>query len=400
MKRLRGAATRAQSPVVAFPQSFPFAAPADQHERRRRLIWQGPEALVVDGIRRDQVISLAAVFFAVCGFAVALVFLRSALVHPSLALLVAVLSIELLLVPRVVRNERWVDFGGALVVTSLIGFVAVAAFLAGGLNQPIMGLAAAVPVLATVLLSPRAGLLVTFFLCALLSWFLALHLNGYTPALAAGGFGEDQTILRGCVLMLGTVLAAAAIWTYETQTQGLLKRYRLQYQHDVVTGQLNRWQFEIGLREQLGRSPPAESFAAMLLIDIDDFRAINAEFGPSVGDELLRRIGAAVQASVIGPHSLVGRMEGDCFALFCWCASRNTVRTLYDRIQLLVTGSVEDLPRRAGRPLSVSIGIGMLGEQECADSDAAERIYDQAAQALARAQSLGGNKVKFHVAAV
>lgn len=349
-------------------------------------------------VRRAHLTGAFAGLLALAGFAVTMLLFRAPDVHSSLAVLSLAFSLELLAVPILLRGGRYQDLAGAMVVGALVGLLAVMAYLAGGLNQPILGLFVAVPVIATVLLSPRAGLFATLTLIGVVSLFLGLQLSGYVPQFLVAS-ADEASLMRGLILLLGTILAAAAVWTYESRTQSQLERYRAQNQRDVVSGLPNRWQFEIGMREQLNDAGAHIGYACLMLIDIDHFRQFNALYGRASGDELLRRVGAAIQSSAVGPHCLVSRLESDCFALFCWCASKSTIRTIYDRVQLLVSACAAELSQDQTAVPSVSIGIGLFNESDCARGDAAGLLHAQAAEALLAAQALGGNKVKFHAAA-
>ena len=84
---------------------------------------------------------------------------------------------------------------------------------------------------------------------------------------------------------------------------------------DPLTGLANRTAFSRRLQEALGTlegSGPAAP--ALLLLDLDDFKTINASLGHSSGDEVLRVVAERLRGC-LGPGDLAARLGGDEFAV-------------------------------------------------------------------------------------
>ena len=79
--------------------------------------------------------------------------------------------------------------------------------------------------------------------------------------------------------------------------------------HDPLTGLLHHGVFQDELAERVSAGP-----VAVLMIDLDDFRSYNNQFGHQAGDRLLRRIADGLRRSVRA-GDLVCRYGGDEFAL-------------------------------------------------------------------------------------
>ena len=81
---------------------------------------------------------------------------------------------------------------------------------------------------------------------------------------------------------------------------------------DPLTGLANRRRLMADLEAAVSASPPEAMVLA--LFDLDGFKAYNDSFGHPAGDDLLRRLGTALEASV-EPHGLAYRLGGDEFCI-------------------------------------------------------------------------------------
>ena len=84
--------------------------------------------------------------------------------------------------------------------------------------------------------------------------------------------------------------------------------------HDVVTGLPNRFLFERRLHELLVDAASTGSVLPLLLVDVDQFRAINDTIGRAGGDDLLRELVARIRTGV-GEGPMIARIGNDEFAI-------------------------------------------------------------------------------------
>jgi diguanylate cyclase (GGDEF)-like protein/PAS domain S-box-containing protein len=84
--------------------------------------------------------------------------------------------------------------------------------------------------------------------------------------------------------------------------------------HDTLTDLPNRTLLYEALREALMRADAHHLVASVLLLDIDDFKAVNDTLGHTTGDALLREFSARL-AKCVRPGDTVGRLGGDEFAV-------------------------------------------------------------------------------------
>lgn len=128
--------------------------------------------------------------------------------------------------------------------------------------------------------------------------------------------------------------------------------------YDQVTGLPNRRLFERELRQAVERVERESTGAALLLIDVDDFKKVNDSFGHAVGDKVLQMIGVRM-ASVLRPTDLVARIGGDEFGaiLHGLYESDNAAKVARLMIEAIAAPfPTEPTPTHVG----LSIGVAML----------------------------------------
>jgi diguanylate cyclase (GGDEF)-like protein len=82
--------------------------------------------------------------------------------------------------------------------------------------------------------------------------------------------------------------------------------------YDDLTGAMNRAEFEHHLEKAVSQSMRNRNVGALILIDIDDFKAINDTFGHQAGDSVLQETAGRI-TDVIRAGDSIGRFGGDEF---------------------------------------------------------------------------------------
>ena len=125
-------------------------------------------------------------------------------------------------------------------------------------------------------------------------------------------------------------------------------RYQRLAREDPLTGLWNRRALDDRLAELEARATPG----ALLMIDVDRFKAINDELGHAGGDRVLKGVAAALRAAV-RPGDFLARHGGDEFTIILPDTTLEQARGLGDRLRAAVA-------RSAHPPVTISIGIGFL----------------------------------------
>lgn len=92
------------------------------------------------------------------------------------------------------------------------------------------------------------------------------------------------------------------------------EQMQFQATHDTLTGLTNRWQFMQSLTQVLAMSARSRRLMWLLLLDLDDFKAINDGHGHAAGDQVLVEVARRLQG-VLRSGEVLGRMGGDEFTI-------------------------------------------------------------------------------------
>jgi diguanylate cyclase len=128
--------------------------------------------------------------------------------------------------------------------------------------------------------------------------------------------------------------------------------------------------------------------ASIILVDIDNFKNINDEFGHSIGDDVLKNIATTIKEAM-PVEAIVGRFGGDEFAAVI-------PYNLSDSIQIaqLIRDKINPINHKNKRSISysVSIGIAEIDKEKCN----LRNWFDSADQYLYKAKSKGKNQIYYN----
>ncbi len=120
--------------------------------------------------------------------------------------------------------------------------------------------------------------------------------------------------------------------------------------HDALTGLANRRAVDASLTRLLA----ARGQAAVLLVDLVNFKRVNDALGHEVGDELLVEIADRLRVALLG-RALLGRMGGDVFVVCLGAAGEDAVGDVIGRLR----GALAVPVVLSGLPLDVRVVVGI-----------------------------------------
>jgi diguanylate cyclase (GGDEF)-like protein len=147
---------------------------------------------------------------------------------------------------------------------------------------------------------------------------------------------------------------------------------------DELTGLPNHRSFRASLPRELKRALRTGADLALVLFDIDDFKALNDSYGHSVGDAILARVAAAMRAQ-LREVDLLARYGGEEFALLAPGTSRDGATALAEKIRIAVataTFSVISLEGPRALRVTLSAGVALFaGDERALFNDADRALY-------------------------
>ncbi len=185
----------------------------------------------------------------------------------------------------------------------------------------------------------------------------------------------------------GAISGGVLVFHDVSESRELNRKLSYHASHDILTGLVNRREFEQRLERALRSAKARETAYALCHIDVDQFKIINDTCGHSAGDALLGQVGALLKTKIRWRDTL-SRLGGDEFGvLFESCSLEEALR-MADQLRETIRNYKFVWEERTFR-LGCSVGVvPITGESE--DVAALLSAADSACQA---AKEAGRNKV-------
>ncbi|MBA6233241.1 MULTISPECIES: GGDEF domain-containing protein [unclassified Colwellia] len=160
-------------------------------------------------------------------------------------------------------------------------------------------------------------------------------------------------------------------------------------QVDDLTGVANRRRLmELG-EQMLIHAKKEQSFFSLLMLDVDNFKAINDDFGHNTGDKILKNI-AELANSIMRKNDSFCRFGGEEFIILLPDTSSQSAYEIAERLRLSIYNQVWSCKDLAG----VTVSIGISSNQRENDKSFAQLIKDADIN-MYQAKKLGKNRVYF-----
>ncbi len=192
------------------------------------------------------------------------------------------------------------------------------------------------------------------------------------------------------------VIFVALIAVQKSRKKVATANVKLTYaaRHDALTGLANRSYMRELLGHALDSGAESGKQCALMLIDLDRFKAVNDTYGHGAGDELLCRIGLRL-TDLLPPGASVGRLGGDEFAAIIPSnGNREELAMIANNIVEALTTPFAMLGTQVSVGASVGIAVGPK------DGDAVDTVTRNADLALYRSKNTGGSKHSFFEASM
>lgn len=174
---------------------------------------------------------------------------------------------------------------------------------------------------------------------------------------AVGDSNLSLIQLQWFVAIFSCSIFGLAVVTYENQNAkevifSKMKELEKLYRTDNLTGVANRHLILEFINREFSRMARTKLHFGVILIDLDNFKQVNDEFGHNVGDQVLIQMCKAIQLQ-IRTNDLLGRWGGEEFIVICDNIDREGLMHVAEKIRVIIENSTFE------QFLSLTISLGI-----------------------------------------
>jgi diguanylate cyclase (GGDEF)-like protein len=306
----------------------------------------------------------------------------------------------------VLKNEIYDDFhlGLFVILTGLLGFTWSAIYFASiefvtkGELYLILVVCAGMVSGATATL----GVYLPAFMAYALSMFLPVIIYNYSLWDVNGAIFATICL---CFILGVTAVAKSHrkllknLFFLTEQNKILLEKFELLSITDPLTGLFNRRHFNEVLNTEYSKRKREQDSMALILIDIDNFKLINDNFGHPFGDLFLEYLAKYLRYHAKRNNDLIFRLGGDEFALLLLNTTEKTAKGICNRINgeflkepIFEYQPKDELHEKIMKQISLSIGMLYIPADSAITID---EINEKADHLLYQSKNDGKNQFNF-----
>jgi diguanylate cyclase (GGDEF)-like protein/PAS domain S-box-containing protein len=185
----------------------------------------------------------------------------------------------------------------------------------------------------------------------------------------------------------GHVAGGVLVFHDVSESRELNRRLSYHASHDLLTGLVNRREFESRVERALKSAKARETSYALCYLDIDQFKIVNDTCGHSAGDALLGQVGALLKSKVRWRDTL-SRLGGDEFGILLESCTLDEAMRTAEQLREAVRNFRFSWDDRVFR-LGASVGVVPI----TADNEDVASVLSAADSACAAAKESGRNRV-------
>ncbi len=185
----------------------------------------------------------------------------------------------------------------------------------------------------------------------------------------------------------GNVTGGVLVFHDVSESRELNRRLSYHASHDILTGLVNRREFENRLERALKSAKARETSYALCYLDLDQFKIVNDTCGHNAGDALLGQLGALLKSKIRWRDTLA-RLGGDEFGVLLESCTLEEAMTTAEALRLAISEYKFMWDERRFR-LGVSIGVVPIA----ADNEDVAALLSAADSACSAAKEAGRNRI-------
>ncbi len=221
-----------------------------------------------------------------------------------------------------------------------------------------------------------------------------LVLLGYGLFESQAGLSPARLFNNLMFLIGGNLIGAVGCYLLELKSREyfLVSRLmRVLADQDSLTGLHNRRSFNRQLARLWRQAQRERIEIALLLCDVDHFKAYNDHYGHQTGDRALQQVGMVLQEAARRPLDMAIRLGGEEFAVLLYgigpVEAQQRAEVLRQSLELL---RIEHAGSQTAAMLTMSVGVACQQPREGVELSA---LFERADRALYEAKAYGRNQV-------
>ncbi len=285
------------------------------------------------------------------------------------------------------------DFTGGLVNTIIVGMLATTMFLGRFPRYEqwaliMFGLVSTASCILSTMIVGSNGLLWTYLVLWINMLILPRWMAAALNALIVVLYLLNPDLFNDLLHEISWAAVAVMFSTFGIVFTSMLRNQRRELAQlatrDPLTGTGNRRLMQHDLEEAVRRQGRHQRPATVMVMDLDNFKDLNDEFGHEAGDQVLERFAADVRHILRADDGLY-RMGGEEFVILLKDMDQATARTALPELHQRLSGATQG----PGGPLRFSAGAATLKPRE-----GWSRWLARADDALYRAKAGGRNRLE------
>ena len=185
----------------------------------------------------------------------------------------------------------------------------------------------------------------------------------------------------------GNVTGGVLVFHDVSESRDLNRRLSYHASHDILTGLVNRAEFENRVERALKSARAREASYALLHLDLDQFKIVNDSCGHSAGDALLGQLGTLLKSKIRWRDTLA-RIGGDEFGVLLESCNLDEAMNTAETLRMAI-GEYKFVWEERTFRLGVSIGVVPI----TADNEDVAALLTAADSACAAAKEAGRNRI-------
>lgn len=159
-----------------------------------------------------------------------------------------------------------------------------------------------------------------------------------------------------------------------------MKRLEQEVQYDHLTGLFNRRLLEKTIENEMARASREQLQFIFALVDLDNFKSVNDQYGHQKGDEILVATAESFKQALHRPSDFCYRLGGDEFAVTFCAPSKDIANALLETLRTELNNELHRLIPDAKTACTASIGARLVQPGEAVSfvklySDADKALY-------------------------